>query len=153
VVTLPIVGTVGARSPVTAPEVAAGSSGRVLIVDDEEDIRAMLADILVADGHSVEQAANGRQALDRLSEGRFDLVISDLIMPQLDGPGLYEELLRRDPAMARHLLFITGDTLSASARAFLARVHRPAIEKPFVPDEVRHAVRAALDGADRPGRS
>jgi hypothetical protein len=49
--------------------------------------------------------------------------------------------------MASHLLFITGDTLSASARIFLQRVHRPAIEKPFVPDEVRRAVRAALDQA------
>ena len=113
----------------------------------------MLAEILAADGHVVEEAANGLQALERLGEARFDLVISDLIMPQLDGPGLYEELCRRDPAMADHLLFITGDTLSASARFFLQRVQRPAIEKPFVPEEVRRAVRAALGEADRIGRT
>ncbi|HEX5079297.1 MAG TPA: PAS domain S-box protein [Geminicoccaceae bacterium] len=148
VVTLPIVGPVGAASRPAAPAGRAGRSGRVLVVDDEADIRHMLAEILAADGHVVEQAANGRQALERLRDGPFDLVISDLLMPQLDGPGLYEELCRRDPQMARHLLFITGDTLSSSAQVFLERVGRPAIEKPFVPDEVRRAVRAALAGDD-----
>jgi two-component system NtrC family sensor kinase len=149
VITLPVVGTLGATPRSELPADHAGPAGRVLIVDDEEDIRHMLAEILADDGHVVEQASNGREALERLSESRFDLVISDLIMPQLDGPGLYEELCRRDLAMASHLLFITGDTLSASARAFLQRVHRPAIEKPFVPADVRRAVRAALGEADR----
>jgi hypothetical protein len=55
--------------------------------------------------------------------------------------------------MADHLLFITGDTLSASARVFLQRVQRPAIEKPFVPDEVRRAVREALGDAGRAGQT
>jgi PAS domain S-box-containing protein len=152
VVTLPVVGTLGATARIEVPAAAhAGTAGRILVVDDEEGIRHMLAEILAADGHVVEGAANGRQALERLGEARFDLVISDLIMPQLDGPGLYEELCRRDPAMADHLLFITGDTLSASARVFLQRVQRPAIEKPFVPVEVRRAVRAALDDAKRAG--
>ena len=145
VVTLPVAGVLRAGAAAGPPAAARGRSGRVLVVDDEEGIRHMLAEILAADGHVIEQAGDGRQALERLGEGRFDLVISDLVMPQLDGPGLYEELRRRDPAMADHLLFITGDTLSAAARVFLQRVDRPAIEKPFVPDEVRRAVRAALD--------
>jgi PAS domain S-box-containing protein len=152
VVTLPVVGTLGAAARVESPaEAHAGRSGRVLIVDDEADIRHMLAEILAADGHVVEEAANGRQALERLGEGGFDLVISDLLMPQLDGQGLYEEARRRDPRMASRLLFITGDTLSAAARDFLQRVHRPAIEKPFAPDEVRRVVRAALDDAAQAG--
>jgi two-component system NtrC family sensor kinase len=96
----------------------------------------------------VEQAVDGREALERLREADYDLVISDLIMPRLDGPGLYEELCRRNPKMARHLVFITGDTLSAAAREFLQRAGRPAIEKPFVPNEVRHAVADALERAD-----
>jgi len=154
VITLPIVGTVGSAAAIKAPRGPdpAQPSGRVLIVDDEEEIRHMLGDILSSDGHVVEQAANGREALSRLAGGSFDLVISDLIMPELDGPGLYEELSRRDPKMAEHLLFITGDTLSAAARAFLERVDRPAIEKPFVPAEVRGAVRAALGRDQAEGR-
>jgi two-component system NtrC family sensor kinase len=113
-------------------------------VDDEPEIRRMLADLLAAEGHVVEQAANGREALERLREKPCDLVISDLVMPGLDGPGLYDELRRRDPRMAQRLLFITGDTLSGAARSFLERTGRPAIEKPFVPAEVRAVVRDAL---------
>ena len=154
VVALPVVGTLGATARIEAPAaLLAGPSGRILVVDDEEGIRHMLAEILAADGHVVEEAANGHQALERLDEAPFDLVISDLVMPQLDGPGLYEELCRRNPAMTSHLLFITGDTLSPGARVFLQRVQRPAIEKPFVPDEVRRAVRAALDRADQTGQT
>ena len=150
VVTLPIAATLDATQPddTLAPAAVAGPAGRILVVDDEEGIRAMLADILIADGHVVEQAVDGREALERLREADYDLVISDLIMPRLDGPGLYEELFRRDPKMARHLVFITGDTLSAAAREFLQRVDRPAIEKPFVPNEVRQAVGLALERTD-----
>ena len=50
--------------------------------------------------------------------------------------------------MARHLVFITGDTLSTAAREFLQQVDRPAIEKPFVPNEVRRAVAEALERAE-----
>ena len=126
---------------------------RVLIVDDEEDIRAMLGEILRTDGHLVETAANGGEALARLAERPFDLVISDLIMPVLDGPGLYDELCRRDPKMAEHLIFVTGDTLSASLQQFLDRAGRRVIEKPFIPDDVRSAVREAFDDLSRPARS
>jgi PAS domain S-box-containing protein len=154
VITLPIAATLGAAAPAEpAAEESVAPAGRILVVDDEEGIRHMLAEILAADGHVVEEAGSGRQALERLGEASFDLVISDLIMPQLDGPGLYAELCRRDPAMASRLLFITGDTLSASARAFLQHMARPAIEKPFVPAEVRRAVRAALAEADQPARA
>jgi two-component system NtrC family sensor kinase len=104
----------------------------------------MLSEILTLDGHLVEQAANGNEALARLAEGRFDLVISDLLMPALDGPGLYERLRRNDPAMAERLLFLTGDTLSASARQFLERAGRPVLEKPLTPSEIRRAVSTAL---------
>ncbi len=144
VVTLPIAAMVEAGPAQEAPAAVARAPGRVLVVDDEAEIRHMLAEILGADGHVVEQAADGRDALARLGEAQFDLVISDLIMPKLDGPGLHQELSRRDPDMAHRLLFITGDTLSAVARTFLEQADRPAIEKPFVPADVRRAVREAL---------
>jgi CheY-like chemotaxis protein len=92
----------------------------------------------------VEEAVDGRDALARLSEKPFDLVISDLIMPVLDGAGLYDELSRRHPDVVKRLVFITGDTLSPATRQFLKRAKRPVIEKPFVPDEARSVVRQAL---------
>jgi two-component system NtrC family sensor kinase len=143
VITLPVVrpeGRAGAEIARAEPPAPA----RVLVVDDEEEIRGMLAEILALDGHQVEQAANGREALARLAERRFDLVISDLLMPALDGPRLYERLRQDDPDMADRLLFITGDTLSASAQQFLERAGRPVLEKPLTPDEIRGAVGAAL---------
>jgi two-component system NtrC family sensor kinase len=148
VITLPIVGTVGPGAAGEPPPATDDAPGQVLVVDDEPEIRRMLAELLAAEGHVVEQAANGREALERLREKPCDLVISDLVMPGLDGPGLYEELRRRDPRMAQRLLFITGDTLSGAARSFLERTGRPAIEKPFVPAEVRAVVRAALGSVD-----
>jgi CheY-like chemotaxis protein len=147
VVTLPIAGTVGIQPQEPPKAVAGGPTGRILVVDDEEPIREMLAEILIGDGHVVEQAGDGREALERLREAEYDLVISDLIMPRLDGPGLYEALCERDPKMAQHLVFITGDSLSKAAREFLQRSERPAIEKPFVPNEVRRAVADALKSA------
>ena len=105
----------------------------------------MLSEILAADGHLVVDAANGRDALARLADdGPFDLIISDLIMPVLDGAGLYDEVCRRHPDMIDQLIFVTGDTLSPSTRRFLKRASRPVIEKPFNPAEVRSAVSQAL---------
>jgi PAS domain S-box-containing protein len=144
VITLPVVRPEGLTRSETARAVDPAAPARLLVVDDEEDIRGMLAEILTLDGHEVEQAANGNEALARLAEGQFDLVISDLLMPALDGPGLYARLRRNDPAMADRVLFITGDTLSASAQQFLERAGRPVIEKPLSPDEIRRAVSAAL---------
>jgi two-component system NtrC family sensor kinase len=144
VITLPMVNPEGRTAPEAARDDDRAAPARLLVVDDEEEIRGMLSEILTLDGHLVEQAANGNEALARLAEGRFDLVISDLLMPALDGPGLYERLRRNDPAMAERLLFLTGDTLSASARQFLERAGRPVLEKPLTPGEIRRAVSTAL---------
>jgi PAS domain S-box-containing protein len=114
---------------------------RILVVDDEKDVSETLKDILTADGHEVEVSDDGRVALDRLDQCEFDLVISDLIMPGLDGQGLYRELCRRQPATAGRIVFITGDTLSPGAKRFLSESERPVIEKPFVPEDIRRLVR------------
>jgi DNA-binding NtrC family response regulator len=66
----------------------------ILIVDDEPGI-SLLAEILAEDDHRVETAYNGMAALDKLRDGTYDLIISDLRMPHLDGPGLYREVARR----------------------------------------------------------
>src|SRR5262249_9329827 len=115
----------GARFTVTLPYAAPdgadrrederkpGAGGRmILIVDDEADIVDTYAEILAADGHRCDAAENGRVALERVAARRYDLILSDLRMPELDGPGLHRALLGRDPAMADRILFLTGDTLS-----------------------------------------
>lgn len=118
---------------------------RILIVDDETDIARMLAEILSADGHSVAVAAGGRQALEALAAESFDLIISDLIMPDMDGPGLYQVLQASRPDLADRIIFMTGDTLSRRARDFVAGTLRPMIEKPFTPEEARRTVQGVLN--------
>jgi len=68
---------------------------RILVVDDEENLRHMLSVILKKQGYAVESAANGREALELLAGRSFDFVLSDIIMPQLDGKGLLAELAQR----------------------------------------------------------
>jgi CheY-like chemotaxis protein len=130
-----------------APQAAAPTpvrQGRILVVDDEADIADTCGDILAMDGHRCEFAANGRAALERVAKGRFDLILSDLRMPQLDGPGFYRELSRSDPKMAERIIFLTGDTLSPAIQTFLLETKRPYIEKPLDPKQLRETVAAAL---------
>jgi len=149
VVTLPVIADAAHHDDsMLAEDPEEAGRNRLLIVDDEVEIRSMLSEILATDGPVVEEAVDGRDALARLSEKRFDLVISDLIMPVLDGAGLYDELCRRHPDVVKRLVFITGDTLSPATRQFLKRAKRPGIEKPFVPEEARSVVRHALSEAN-----
>jgi CheY-like chemotaxis protein len=117
----------------------------ILVVDDEIEVAEVLAEMLEADGHQVERAANGAQALERLGTGRYDLVLTDLKMPELDGPGLYREVERRDPGLLGRFVFLTGDTLSPEISDFLEQAGRPRLSKPFTPDEVRRAIAQALE--------
>ncbi|MDQ2694550.1 MAG: PAS-domain containing protein [Pseudomonadota bacterium] len=138
--------------PIASPAVATeatpaavpGPSRRILIVDDAADVADTLGEILAAAGHRIDTAGNGRSALDRLAADRYDLILCDLRMPDLDGPGLYARLRDLHPELVRRLIFITGDTLSDSARRFLQRARRPVLEKPFIPDEVRRLVNRTL---------
>ncbi len=117
---------------------------RILVVDDEPEVADVLAEMLAADGHEVETAANGALALDRLRERACDLIVSDLRMPELDGPGLYRELERRHPELCGRVIFLTGDTLSPEITGFLERIGAPSLGKPFTLDEVRRVVQRAL---------
>ena len=138
----------GATPVAPAPAADAGPPpARILVVDDEPEVLAAIEEVLGRDGHVVELASGGREAL-RLLEGRaFDLVISDLRMPEGDGRELHRELASRHPDLARRMLFFTGDTLGVAASE-LADVDRDAlIEKPVEPAALRRAVRRRLDEA------
>jgi two-component system NtrC family sensor kinase len=116
------------------------SRRRILVVDDEPEIAATLAEMLQDAGHWVETAENGRQALDRLAAGAFDLILSDLRMPVMDGPALYGALRASHPGLLGRIAFITGDTLSTQIKEFLAATGVPSIEKPFTTEAIRTLV-------------
>jgi PAS domain S-box-containing protein len=135
----------GAAHVPAAPDSAretppAGPHRRILVVDDEPEIADTLAEMLRDAGHTVETAENGRQALDRLAAGAYDLVMSDLRMPVMDGPAFYSALRVHHPALLGRIAFVTGDMLSAQMKEFLATTGVPSIEKPFTTEAVKALV-------------
>jgi two-component system NtrC family sensor kinase len=108
-------------------------------------------DLLHGDGHRAETAADGRAALTMLDREAYDLVISDIRMPGLDGPTLYGEIVRRQPARPPAFVFMTGDLLGTETRDFLERSGLPCLRKPFTLEDVRRALALALDGVHAAG--
>jgi CheY-like chemotaxis protein len=145
-VVLPL-GEPPAGSPAASTEAAAmpAPTGDILVVDDETDIAAFVAEILVEVGHRVDTAAHGLEALERLCQRAYDLVISDIRMPHLDGPGLYRAAVEERPELARRFIFVTGDTLDHATRDFLEQAGLPTIEKPLDIGQVQRLVAARLD--------
>jgi CheY-like chemotaxis protein len=117
---------------------------QVLVVDDDPGILSALARLLQRDGHTVQTATDGQAALARLNERGFDLILCDLLMPELDGQTLYGLLLRQSPALCQRIIFLTGDTLGVESQAFLERCGQPWIPKPCGIAEVRTAMAQIL---------
>jgi C4-dicarboxylate-specific signal transduction histidine kinase len=129
---------------VVVPKSAQAKVQSVLVVDDEPGITSALAYLLSRSGYVVDTSANGRLALDKLQERTYDLILCDLRMPELDGPGLYHEIEERYPQLRRRVVFLTGDTLGPEAREFLEKVDVARLSKPFRAAEVRRLVHQTL---------
>lgn len=108
----------------------------VLIVDDEPDILDVLTDILTAGGHTVVAVPSGAEALDYLADHQVDMLVSDLRMPGMSGPELFDMLKSDYPDLVGRTAFMTGDNLSQEAGRFLKNCGRPVLNKPFAPHDV-----------------
>jgi CheY-like chemotaxis protein len=133
----------GERARVTA----AGPRGSILLVDDEADVLEVLGDLLGAAGHRVETARDGIEALERLGAGDYDLVLSDIRMPRLDGRGLYQHAVRARPEMAGRFVMVTGDMLTGETLRFLEESGVPSVAKPFEPEAILRMVGERLAAA------
>src|SRR5207244_9999111 len=122
---------------------------RALVVDDEPEVTAMLSEMLERTGWQVDAADSGQAALERVLAGDYDVVLSDIRMPNLGGLELYHRLKELKPDLARRFIVVTGDTLSGAVRAFLDDTGLPCLEKPFNPDEVRELAAATAGIAER----
>jgi CheY-like chemotaxis protein len=116
----------------------------ILLVEDDPAVAKALTQLLRRDGHAVDTVANGRLALAQLHEHPYALILSDLRMPELDGPGLYRELEAHAPHLRRRFIVLTGDSLSPEVVTFLAHSGVPRLIKPFTAAAVRHAIQQAL---------
>jgi DNA-binding NtrC family response regulator len=105
---------------------------RILVVDDYADIRNSIALVLAEEGHDVRTARDGTEGLRLLEAGpAYDLIVSDLRMPNLDGPSLYLEVGRRWPDCRPHLLFMSGFAEAPQYAEFLHQAKVPVLHKPF----------------------
>lgn len=123
---------------------------RLLVVDDDPPVRALLVEILIREGHTVDAAAHGREALALLAQRLYDLIVSDLKMPHLDGAGLYEEVSARWPQMLHRLLFMTGSAMLPEYAAFLARERPALLMKPWDVTALSRVVRTMLSATPDP---
>jgi two-component system cell cycle response regulator CpdR len=122
---------------------------RILIAEDEEALRALVARALAQDGHQVVAAADGGEALDRLARDhvRFDLLLTDIKMPVMDGIALALATARDHPDVT--ILLMTGYADQRERAHGLDALIHDVIAKPFSNQEIRSAVREALATARR----
>lgn len=114
--------------------------GRVLVVDDEEALAQAMRRSLAAD-HEVAAVHSARAALDLLEAGqRYDVILCDLMMPQITGMDLHAAVAALDPAQADRMVFVTGGAFTPSAREFLDEIPNRRIEKPFDLKALRNLV-------------
>jgi len=112
------------------------ASGEVLILDDEKSIAEMLGEMLSLLGYRVTLCHSGRHALELIKQRDFDVILSDLRMPDVDGRKFYELTSELKPALARRIIFVTGDVVSDETKAFLQATGNPHLAKPFQMDQL-----------------
>jgi PAS domain S-box-containing protein len=116
--------------PVSRRDAPAAARGRLLVIDDEPLIGAALVRSLPA--HDVAVETSALAALARLRSGEtFDLILCDVMMPDLTGVAFHEQLSKDFPALAKLVVFMTGGAFTPSARDFLDRIPNPRLEKPL----------------------
>ena len=117
------------RSLLTAPDGA--SRGRILLLDDEPDIRRSVSRFLTRTGWQVDLADSGEEGLRLLDLGEYAVVLCDLRMPGMSGHEFYRRLQAMGSPAVGRLVFMTGDVLSPEASRFLQEAARPVLSKPF----------------------
>ena len=117
----------------------------ILVVEDEGSLRELIANILLLDHHEVDTVRDGAEALYRIEQRAYDLIISDLQMPNLDGPGLYAALRKRFGESLPRVIFVTGHAEADQFVPFLAETGDPVLTKPFTVEDLRTLVQWVLE--------
>jgi len=118
--------------------------GTILLVEDEEGLRALNARGRVSRGYSVLEAGNGVEAIEVLQKngGQVDLVVSDVVMPEMDGPTLLKELRKRNPALK--IIFVSGYAEEAFAKSLPQGEQFSFLAKPFTLKQLVGAVKKTM---------
>ena len=116
--------------------------GRVLVVDDEPVVATLVRRAL--EGHDVYIMTSGRDAIEMCRELEFDVIVCDLLMPDVTGMDLHAQIVEIDPELADRMVFMTAGAFTPKARKFLGRVANPVVEKPFDLDGLAETVQGVL---------
>ena len=134
----------------SAPRGGAARPGRVLIVDDEPLVASSMARLL-GRAHQVITVTSARDALTRIEDGEdFDVILCDLMMPEMTGMELWAALARARPGVEQRMVFITGGTFTDRAREFLETTANAWLEKPFEAGTLRDTVADQMRRAREP---
>ncbi|HWR67643.1 MAG TPA: ATP-binding protein, partial [Desulfomonilia bacterium] len=115
----------------------------IMVVEDEEDLMDLMVDTL-SPFYTVMTFENGKKAYDHIEEHAWELIISDLRMPVMNGMELYEEAVKRNPGLRKRFMFITGDTYDFQVKEFLESTGVTYLRKPFRIKELRDTVSRQL---------
>jgi signal transduction histidine kinase/BarA-like signal transduction histidine kinase len=117
---------------------------RVLVVEDEPALAQAVSEALVDAGFNVDRAGDGEEGLTRLTEASYDLIVCDLKMPRIDGMQFYRAMAAATPALARRVIFVTGDVAGTDAERFLEETGCRWLSKPFRLGDLLRSARDTL---------
>ena len=129
------------QSPAPVPD----SQPHILVVDDDALVTQLIVDTLTREGYRLDSAPNGVAALEKIRHQRYDVILSDLNMPQLNGVGLYLALTQHSDRLSEKIIFLTGSARSSELHRFLKETGLPVLRKPFTLVELQQLVRQVLE--------
>ncbi|MBC8131879.1 MAG: response regulator [Deltaproteobacteria bacterium] len=134
------------HAPESLSERAAPARGRILVIDDEPLTGRVIRNTLKKD-HEVFVAERAADAVTRLENGEtFDMVLCDVVMPDLSGPDFYAIVAARWPELVQRLVFMTGGAFTPETAAFIERVPTRVLSKPFKVGGLKRLVRERMRG-------
>ncbi|HET7710692.1 MAG TPA: response regulator [Thermoanaerobaculia bacterium] len=119
---------------------------RALVCEDDPSIRSLVRTVMTREGFAVDLAADGREALERLEEDCYDVLLVDLMMPNVDGYAVIRELRDRRPAMLKRVIVMTA--ASTALREEFPENICTLLPKPFDIDRLKQIVRDCLETAE-----
>lgn len=123
---------------------------RVLVVEDEDDLRVMYEVALKREGYEVVLASDGAEAIEVLSRGEYEVIVLDMKMPGMDGGDFCAHVEANCPELMKKVLFVTGDTVSERTHWWIEHTGQPLLNKPFRVRDFIEAVKA-FEQAGTPG--
>ena len=123
---------------------------KVLVVDDEDSVRETVVALLGTMGSRVDSASGPAEALRLIAADKYDVVLMDLRMPGTSGIELHAEIAETDAALARRVVFMTGDFVNEDLLAEVGATGQSLLEKPFTKDELTEALALASQVQDDP---